>query len=203
MMRRWRSQSLIGTIFPPRPDLLAGAVAVGQTWPMDAAIVIFGAAVWPEGQASPALARRVGYGLAAARARPDAPVFCSGGLGRHGPSEARVMADLLVAAGVDPARLVLDEDSRDTLENVVAALGFLRARNLSRAIICTDAYHIPRVAMMFALLGVESEPGPVGAGRGEARRREWWRMTAREVLAYPYDLIVVVLRRREILARAG
>ncbi|MDO8411810.1 MAG: YdcF family protein [Phenylobacterium sp.] len=167
-----------------------------------AGIVIFGAAVWPGGRASPALARRVGYGLAAARARPDSPIFCSGGLGRHGPSEARVMADLLQAAGVDPARLVLDEHSRDTLENVIAALGFLRARGLSRAIICTDAYHVPRVAMMFALLGVTSEPGPIGAGRGRARRREWWRMSAREVLAYPYDLVLVLARRREILARA-
>ncbi|WP_300573354.1 YdcF family protein [Phenylobacterium sp.] len=169
----------------------------------DAAIVIFGAAVWPGGRASPALARRVGYGLAAAHARPGSPVFCSGGLGRHGPSEARVMADLLQAGGVDPGRLVLDEQSRDTLENVIAALGFLRARRLSRAIICTDAYHVPRVAMMLALLGVKSEPGPMGAGRGAARRGEWWRMSAREVLAYPYDLVLVLARRREILARTG
>lgn len=113
------------------------------------------------------------------------------------------MADLLQAEGVDPGRLVLDEHSRDTLENVIAALGFLRARGVSRAIICTDAYHVPRVAMMFALLGVKSEPGPVGTGRGQARRREWWRMSAREVLAYPYDFILVLARRRRILARAG
>lgn len=183
---------------------MAGAAAVGQTSPMDAAaIVIFGAAVWPGGLASPALARRVGYGLAAARARPDCPIFCSGGLGRHGPSEARVMADLLQAAGVDPGRLVLDEHSRDTLENVVAALGFLRARRLNRVIICTDAYHVPRVAMMLALLGVSSEPGPIGAGRRQARRWEWWRMSAREVLAYPYDLALILLRRRGILANTA
>ena len=182
---------------------MAGAAA-GQTSPLDdAAIVIFGAAVWPGGRASPALARRVGYGLAAARARPGCPVFCSGGLGRHGPSEARVMADLLQAAGVDPGRLVLDEHSCDTLENVIAALGFLRARGLGRAIICTDAYHLPRVAMMLALLGVRSEPGPIGAGRGGAQRGEWWRMSAREVLAYPYDLALVLLRRREILAHTN
>jgi len=183
---------------------MADAAVLGQTSPMgDAAIVIFGAAVWPGGRASPALSRRVGYGLAAARARPDCPIFCSGGLGRHAPSEARVMADLLQAEGVDPARLILDEHSRDTLENIIAALGFLRARSLSRAIICTDGYHVPRVAMMFALLGVKSEPGPIRTGRGEARRREWWRMSAREVLAYPYDLVLVLARRREILARTG
>ncbi len=183
---------------------MAGAAALRQTSPMDdAAIVIFGAAVWPGGRASPALARRVGYGLAAARARPGCLVFCSGGLGRHGPSEARVMADLLQAKGVDPGRLILDEHSRDTLENVIAALGFLRARGLGRAIICTDAYHVPRVAMMFALLGVRSDSGPVGTGRGGASRREWWRMSAREVLAYPYDLLLVLARRREILARTG
>ncbi|MDP1618674.1 YdcF family protein [Phenylobacterium sp.] len=170
---------------------------------MDAAIVILGAAVWPGGRASPALARRVGYGLAAARARPDCLIFCSGGLGRHGPSEARVMADLLQASGVDPARLVLDERSRDTLENVIAALGFLRARGIGRLIICTDTYHAPRVAMMFALLGVRTQPGPIETGRDRVRRLEWWRMSAREVLAYPYDFMVVLARRREILARTG
>jgi uncharacterized SAM-binding protein YcdF (DUF218 family) len=113
------------------------------------------------------------------------------------------MANLLQAAGVDPGRLFLDEHSRDTLENVIAALGFLRSRSLSRVIICTDAYHAPRVAMMLALLGVKSEAGPIGGGKGQARRREWWRMSARELLAYPYDLILVLLRRREILARTS
>ncbi len=165
------------------------------------AIVIFGAAVRPDGRASPSLRRRVGYGLAAARAAPDDLVFCSGGIGRFGASEASVMAGLLIAAGVDPARIVLDEASRDTLENVIAAAGFIRAQGLDGAVVCTDGYHVPRARMLFAALGVASRRGPVSAGRGGAPVSAWLGMTAREAVAYPYDWAIVMRRRRELLRR--
>lgn len=167
---------------------------------MSAVIVILGAAVWPGGRASPALARRIGYGLQAARTWPEAPIFCSGGLGVHPPSEAAVMAERLRHGGVAPDRIVLDEDSRDTLENVVAAAVFMRRRGFSRAIVCTDAYHAPRARMIFGLLGLASETGPVPAGGAGMARAEWRRMVAREWLAYPYDLLITWLRRSELRA---
>ncbi|MBA4793829.1 MAG: YdcF family protein [Phenylobacterium sp.] len=166
---------------------------------MSVAIVILGAAVWPGGAASPALARRIGYGLEAAGRWPDAPIFCSGGVGDHPPSEAAVMAAHLGRCGIASERIVLDEDSRDTLENVVAAATFMRRSGLSRAVVCTDAYHVPRARMIFGQLGLEAEAGPVmPAGRGMAPG-EWRRMVARERLAYPYDFAVTWLRRRELL----
>ena len=56
-------------------------------------IVIFGAVVRPDGSPSASLLRRIGYGLDAAKAHPDAPVLCSGGVCRPGtPSEASIMA---------------------------------------------------------------------------------------------------------------
>lgn len=168
---------------------------------MPRAIVIFGAAVWPDGQPSPSLRRRVAYGAAAARADPDHLVFCSGGVGRFGPSEASLMAGLLAGAGIDPARIVLDEDSLDTLQNVVAAARFIRARGLDGALICTDSYHLARVRMLFAALGVDSAPGPIAPGRGGTRLSYWLGMRLRELAAYPYDLAVVLGRRAELRRR--
>ena len=167
---------------------------------MTRAIVIFGAAVRPDGQASPSLARRVRYGAAAARAEPDSPIFCSGGVGRFGPSEASLMAELLARAQIDPARVVLDEASRDTLENVTAAARFIRRQGLAGAVACTDAYHLPRVRMLFARLGVEAQDGPVTRGRVGTRMSYWLGMHAREAVAYPYDLAVVTWRRRDLMA---
>ncbi len=168
---------------------------------MSVAIVILGAAVWPGGRASPALARRIAYGAQAARSWPEAPVFCSGGVGRHSPSEAAVMASRLVDDGIARDRIVLDEASRDTLENVVAAAAFMHRQGLSRAVVCTDAYHVPRTRMLFGELGFAAEAGPAPP-RGEGMpRAEWRRMAARERLAYPYDLAVVRIRRRELRAR--
>lgn len=166
---------------------------------MPRAIVIFGAAVWPDGRPSPSLRRRVAYGAAAARSRADDPVFCSGGVGRFGPSEASLMGELLAGQGIDPDRIVLDEDSRDTLQNVVAAARFIRDRGLDGAVVCTDRYHLARASMLFGVLGVASQPGPIAPGRGDAALPYWLRMRARELAAYPYDLAVVLRRRAELL----
>ncbi|CAN5891445.1 hypothetical protein BH11PSE1_BH11PSE1_12720 [soil metagenome] len=159
------------------------------------AIVIFGAAVWPDGGPSPSLRRRVDYGRQAAQDDPKGLVFCSGGIGRHGPSEASLMADLLIQAGIDPARIALDEQSRDTMENVAAAAAFIRDEALEGAVVCTDGYHVPRVRMLLRAAGVASRVGPVRKGYA-GPRRHWLRMVAREVLAYPYDWALTLISRR-------
>jgi uncharacterized SAM-binding protein YcdF (DUF218 family) len=163
------------------------------------AIVIFGAAVRADGRPSPALARRIGYGLEAAADIGHAPILCSGAIGRHGPSEASVMAAALKARGVEPARIVLDEDSRDTLQSVIAAARFLKARGLSRCIVCSDGYHIPRIRLLLGALGVATTPGPLAPGRGGTRLRHRLKMTLREAVAIPYDLGIVLARRRGFL----
>jgi uncharacterized SAM-binding protein YcdF (DUF218 family) len=167
------------------------------------AIVIFGAAVRADGRPSPALARRIGYAVEAAAALPAATIFCSGAAGPVGPSEASVMAAGLQAHGVDRARLVLDEDSRDTLQSAVAAARFLRSRGLSRAVVCSDRYHIPRIRLLLGALGVATVAGPLLPGRGGTRRAYWMRMRLREALAIPYDLAIVLVRRRSFLAAVG
>jgi uncharacterized SAM-binding protein YcdF (DUF218 family) len=45
-------------------------------------------------------------------------VVLSGGQTRRGPSEASVMADLAVAAGIDPAIIILESESLNTWSNV-------------------------------------------------------------------------------------
>lgn len=164
------------------------------------AIVILGAAVRPDGAPSPTLARRIAYGAAAACEAPDAAVFCSGACGRTGPSEASVIARDLAVQGVATDRLILDEDSRDTLQTVVAACRHMRRHGLEEAIICTDGYHVPRTRMMFALLGMATRRGPVPPGH-DGSRRYWLRMCLRELAAFPYDLGVVLVRRRALRAQ--
>ncbi|MCR5876077.1 YdcF family protein [Phenylobacterium sp. J426] len=160
-------------------------------------IAIFGAAVLPQGP-SPSLLRRIGYGLAAAQAYPEAPVLCSGGVGRFGPSEASVMVERLLAEGVTPQRLIQDDASLDTLQSVAVAARWVRRTGASRVMVCSDAYHVPRIRMMLGVLSVASEAGPRLPGRGGASLGNWMRMTLREGLAIPYDLALVLARRREL-----
>jgi len=162
-------------------------------------IAIFGAAVLRSGP-SPSLLRRIGYGLEAARAHPQAPVLCSGGRGRFGPAEAAVMVERLLAAGVAPERLIPYQASLDTLQSVAVAARWARRLGASRVVVCSDAYHVPRIRLMLGVLGVASAAGPRLPGRGGASLRHWLRMSLREGLAIPYDLAIVLVRRRELTA---
>ena len=92
-----------------------------------------------------ALLRRIGYGLEAAREHPDAPILCSGGGLRVGPSEASLMAELLCRDGIGDERLILDEASRNTLENCAAAAAEAARGGHPYVVACSDGYHLPRI----------------------------------------------------------
>ena len=152
--------------------------------------MVFGAGVRPDGTPSPTLARRVGYAAAALEADAQrggsgATLFCSGGQGLHGPTEAEAMARLL-AGHVPAERIHLDPESRDTLETVRRAAAFYRDGEFTQLVVATDNYHDPRVRMLFALYGLRARPIPF-AHRGERGLR--WKMRLREAAALPYDLI--------------
>lgn len=159
-------------------------------------IVILGAAVRPDGKASPALLRRIEGGRTLALKHRDAKVFCSGAVGRFGPSEASIMAEVLTSSGVAADRLVLDEASRDTLQTGLAAARYIRAHGLDGAIVCTDSYHVLRSRMILWALGVRTLDGAVPAGVPQMGARAWLRMRLRELPAIPYDGVLALVKRR-------
>ena len=157
-------------------------------------IIIFGAAVRPDGSPSGALRMRVEDALATARELPD-PVFMpTGGQGRYGKAEADVMADLLAAGGVDRARIVLEPTARNTLRSVVACR---RLMGSTRApiYVATSGYHMPRCLTLLRLVGLRARPGRLRrrtASRDVVKR--WcWRL--REAPALPFDSALAVLMR--------
>ena len=157
-------------------------------------IVIFGAAIRPDGTPSAALLRRIDYGLVAARLHPDAPILCSGGAPRPGPSEASIMAEVLRREGIAGVRVILDEASLNTLDNVAATQRCVREGGHTVVIACSDGYHLPRIRMKLALHGVRSLPGPVPRGPGKGAFGHWLGMSLREGLAIPYYLLVLLAR---------
>lgn len=166
-------------------------------------IVILGAAVRPDGRASPALLRRIEGGRALALAYPGAKVFCSGAVGRFGPSEASIMAEVLVAGGVAAERLVLDEDSRDTLQTGLAAARHVMSHGMADAIVCTDRYHVLRSRLILELLGVKTRDGGVAAGPAQMGWPAWLRMRLRELPAIPYDGALALWKRRGLVKILG
>lgn len=161
-------------------------------------IVVFGAAVRANGRPSGALAGRIALARHLAGRWPRSIVFCSGAIGREGPSEASVIAHALRDV-VAPDRLVLDEVSRDTLQTARAAADYARDTGIARVIACTDNWHQPRARMLLRLFDVSAGGARLDHGHRPARRRA--RAYVREMLALPYDAVAGTWARFRRAAR--
>jgi len=159
-------------------------------------ILIFGAAVRADGKPSATLQRRVEAALACARGRTDVRFIPTGAVGRYGPSEASVMANLLMKSGVRSDRILLEETGRDTLSSVRAIYRILREHGPpGHVMVASSAYHLPRCVTLLCLLGIAAQPCPPPPEPASATwwKRWYWRL--REVPALPYDAILAVWAR--------
>ncbi len=147
------------------------------------AIVVLGAAVGAGGGASAALRRREAEGVRRLEAGQAPVLLLSGGKGDGGPAEARVMADLALAAGVAEARLVLEPDSRSTFENARHSVRLMRARGWTRALVVTDTVHLPRALLAFRAAGIEAQGAAAKGGARDEPAWTWPYHLAREALA--------------------
>ena len=167
------------------------------------AIVVFGAAVWSGGRASPTLKRRTLHAKDLYEKGIAPTIVLSGGLGRHAPSEAEVMASLCREAGVEDAALVLEDRSTNTFENVAFSAQLLRSRGLSRVLVVSDAYHLPRIKLCFRYLGFEthgSAPPAIAAPTTNARIARAW---LREMAALPWYFLTLPWQMKSARRAAG
>ncbi|MCA0938448.1 YdcF family protein [Salipiger pacificus] len=142
--------------------------------------LVLGAAVWAGGRPSPTLERRALHAAGLWQAGEVAAILASGGVGRHGPSEAAVIARLCREAGVPEAALVLEERSTSTEENLRFCLPLLRAMGAGSVVIVTDGFHAPRARLAARRLGLaalgalrsDSPRVPLSANRVKAGLRE-------------------------------
>ncbi|TXL62438.1 YdcF family protein [Zeimonas arvi] len=94
------------------------------------------------------------------------PVLVSGGVPRGGmASEAAVMKRTLEDTFGTPVRWV-EEASRDTGENAQRSAAILKAAGISRVVLVTQAYHMPRAAASFRRAGLTVLPAPHGFAGG-------------------------------------
>jgi uncharacterized SAM-binding protein YcdF (DUF218 family) len=159
----------------------------------EVAIVIFGAAVRPDGVPSNTLRRRVEAAAAFGLRHPGALFIPTGAVGRHGPSEASVMAGLLAGFGIASDRIVLEETGTDTLSSVRAVRRLLRAcPPVGRVYAASSAYHLPRCVMLLRLAGIRARPCPPPAFPAALRLRTRWYWRLRECAAIPWDATLML-----------
>jgi len=140
------------------------APPAAQAPPADV-VAVFGSALDARGEATPTLALRLEAAAAAARAAPGARLILSGGVPRAGRTEADVMAGHLLAQ-VDRGRLVLEDQSRDTVGNALYVARLVcdaaSAARPGRVALVTSASHMPRARTLLELaLAARGCPGDV------------------------------------------
>ncbi len=176
-------------------DTATGAVTGAAVEP--AAIIVFGAGVRADGSPTPTLARRVEAARSFGERLATPPLYLpTGGIGRHGPAEAAVMAAALRAGGVAEARIMPEDTARDTLGSVFACRAMLRRIGHRGPVwAATSAYHLPRCLLLLRLAGVPARAVP--PPRAPASHRFWrrWHWRLREVPAMPVDVVLLFGRR--------
>lgn len=94
---------------------------------------------------------------------PDARVVVSGGNGSlvlAGEGDADSAPRLLVALGVAPERLVLENRSRNTYENAVFTREMVQPKPGETWLLVTSAFHMPRAVGIFRKAGFAVVPWP-------------------------------------------
>jgi uncharacterized SAM-binding protein YcdF (DUF218 family) len=128
-----------------------------------------------------------------ARRYPNARILFSGGSGRlivQGARESELALRLFNAFGIARERVLLDERSRDTLENAEFSKAVAAPKPGERWLVVTSAYHMPRAIGAFRRAGFPVEAYPAD-----------WRTRGRADVLRPFDSVADGLKRSDTAIR--
>ncbi|CAM05887.1 SanA/YdcF family protein [Saccharopolyspora erythraea] len=157
----------------------AGRIRTAEDVPATEFGLVLGAGVRYDGRPSRILQGRLNVALALHRAGRVRRLIVSGSPHSRGYSEPVVMRDYLVARGVPPEDVLLDESGVDTCSSARAAA---RTFGLRAITVVTTNFHLRRSVALFRRAGIDT----YGVGHDAAAdglRRVAARGARREVLA--------------------
>jgi len=111
-------------------------------------IVTFGYALSDDGTMQPPLMDRLELTLRAAQANPNSLVLVSGGVPKNGVTEADVMSEWLVERGIDRGRVIIEDKSRDTINNALNAATLLTRHKADAVVLITSSSHMRRARVL-------------------------------------------------------
>lgn len=121
---------------------------------MRGVLVVPGAAVWLGGQPSPSLERRTRRAVALWQTGEYDLVIPSGGLGRHPPTEAQVMHDILCSEGIPKEAIRCDQSATTTFQTARYVAAMLAGETFERVHAVTDRSHAVRTWIAFRAYGL-------------------------------------------------
>ena len=161
----------------------------------DAALVL-GFALAADGSPRPQIVGRVEHAVALYKQGRVKRLVLSGGAGRAGHTEAGVMRDLALAAGVPNDALILEEASRSTIENFACSRPVLETLAAQRVLLVTEPWHMTRAMLLAHRHGLFPSQSPASSAVWrDAREGGFWLF--RDAVAYLRE------RVRDLYAEPG
>lgn len=117
---------------------------------------------------------------------PDVAIVVSGGQGPDEHiSEAQAMYDYLTEYGVDPAQILIEDQSHNTVQNLICTMALLEREGYDRdteIVVVSNGFHLTRVRMLWGrLFGTTDALSTLTAPSSHAPSR--YKMYVREPLA--------------------
>jgi uncharacterized SAM-binding protein YcdF (DUF218 family) len=162
-------------------------------------IIVLGGAISPDVSAARdevalnEAAERLTVAAELARRYPAARIVFSGGSGAliydegaEAPFALRLLEDL----GIPRARILLEDRSRNTVENAIFSKALIQPKPGERWLLVTSAHHLPRAIGVFRKMGFAVEPYPVD-----------WRTRGAADALHPFATLGDGLRRSDTAVR--
>ena len=144
-------------------------------------VVVLGAKVRPDGP-SVSLMDRIRAAAEYLEENPEVTAIVSGGKGADEPiAEAKCMYDELVALGIDPNRIWMEDKATSTWENLHFSLNLIEKRTGNRPAkigILSSEYHLFRASLFAKACHVESVGIPAATSRLSQRINHFMREVA-------------------------
>ena len=148
-------------------------------------ILVLGAPLTVQGTLSRVLHERVTTAAMLWHRYSAAAVIVSGGVTRMGlRSEAALMADGLVLAGVPRANIVLEQQAQTTRENARFAATIMKAQEWRSAWVVTQPFHVRRAVRLCRAAGIDAHGWVMQQSVQYAQPLLGLRWTAREYAAW-------------------
>ena len=132
---------------------LLGDGLTDETSPADVAVVL-GNQVHPDGRPSARLVARLDRAVELVEQDRVRWVIVSGGTGREGVPEGDAMKRYLIAQGVSPVSIIVDNRGVDTWATARNSRAIMRAHGFKRAIVVSQYFHIARTRLAFRKHGL-------------------------------------------------
>lgn len=159
-------------------------------------IIVFGAAVAPDGKPSAVLRHRLEAAMRWAEDRSQARFLVTGGLGDHPPSEAEAMRRFLLEQGIEDRAIITEPKGLDTLSSAIHCIQLLNGRpDVKSVVLCSSSFHQPRCWLIFRALGVAASTAEVQSDRHVMGPGRWLRASLREAPAIVWDVTLALGQR--------